>query len=273
MGDETRRALPTAGEVVENRGMAAGHFLLSLRVEETFQGAVPGQFVMIKRPGIQAPLLGRPISLYDLHRAEGAVIIDLLIRVVGRGTALLSEVKPGDRVDILGPLGKGFTMRPDRRQIVFVAGGIGVAPLSFLAGRYSSLPDPGEREITFYAGARTEEALVGVQRLREKNVPVRVSCDDGSCGYRGVVTDLVERDAENYRPLETVVYACGPRPMLEKLQALLKRHRLTGEASVEERMACGIGACLGCAVRMKNGGHQRVCVEGPVFDIQNVELG
>ncbi len=267
------RTSPPAAEVVENKGMAGGCFLLSIRVEETFQKAVPGQFVMIRRPGIQAPLLGRPISIYGLYRAEGAVIVDLLVQVVGRGTSLFSGLRPGDRVDLIGPLGKGFTMRPDRRRIVFVAGGIGVAPLTFLADRYAALPTPGDREITFYFGARTEEALVGVQRLREKNVNVSVSSDDGSCGYQGFVTDLVARDAEKYPPLETAVYACGPPPMLKKLQALLKVHRLSCEVSVEERMACGIGACLGCAVRMKNGGYERVCVEGPVFDIQNLEFG
>jgi len=267
MTSERARDLTLKGVVEESRKIAKDHVLLSIRAGEIFLPSSPGQFVMIRVTDTESPFLGRPISIYALRRKDGAAVIDLMVRVVGRGTSFLSRLKAGDRVDLLGPLGNGFSILPDRRQIVLIAGGIGIAPISFLADGYSHIK---KGEVACYFGARSESALVGLDRMNKVCSQLILSTEDGSRGYRGFITDLFERDLNQYKTGDTIVYACGPSPMLMKIQALLKNRAMICQVSVEERMACGVGACLGCATRMKSGKYKRVCHEGPVFNIEEL---
>ncbi len=257
------------GKVRANSRIAQDHFLLSLETGEAFRSSSPGQFVMLKIKGVESPFLARPMSIYSLKAAKDKIRIEVLYQVVGRGTALLSGLKKGDRVGLLGPLGKGFTLFPESRKIVMIAGGIGIAPLSFLADAYRRLRDGRKREIVSYVGARSDTCLVGMNRLQRVS-QVKVSSDDGSCGYRGSVTDLLEKDLEMVRDEDPVVYACGPLPMFKRLDELLRARKWTCQVSLEARMACGVGACLGCVVRMKEGEYRRVCVDGPVFNLYEI---
>jgi len=259
------------GQVMENRSVAPGHFLLTIRLPLSFATPIPGQFVMIRDPDRDEPLLPRPISVYGFQREEGHAILNLLCRVAGRGTSLFSRMNRGGALTVLGPLGRGFTIDPDVRQLLLVAGGVGAAPLTFLL-QEGSLPEPhsGKRQVTAYLGAGTAELLTGLNRF-EGFCDLRTATDDGSRGYHGNVTECLALDLAGYDVKSTLILACGPGAMIRSLALLLRDTRIRCQVSLEERMACGVGACLGCAVAIQEGegrtGYRRVCKDGPVFDI------
>lgn len=264
------------GEVIGNLSVAPGHFLLSIALPAEFAKPQPGQFVMIRDPGRGEPLLPRPLSVYGFRREADRAILELLCRIAGRGTSLLSRMQPGAPLAVLGPLGRGFTLQPGLRKVILLAGGVGVAPLTFLLHegylRSSSRQEPG---FTAYVGARTAELLTGIDRMKGF-CDLRTATDDGSTGYHGLVTDLLRSDLDGYDPGETMIYACGPAAMIRSLGVILGRSAIRCEVSLEERMACGIGACLGCAVAITEGDgkivYRRVCHDGPVFDIRGIAL-
>jgi len=262
------------GEITGNRRTAPGHFLMSVRLPPSFTTPSPGQFVMIHEAGRGEPLLGRPFSVFDFHRKGDHVILELLYRVAGRGTSLFSGMGPGDGLTVLGPLGRGFSLPSGIRRSLFVAGGVGVAPLHFLIR--SGFPTAGvvsRGEAIFFFGARTKTLLTGFERLSDV-CDLRICTDDGSQGYHGPVTDLLKRHIDACDPKETIVFACGPAPMIRTLEPLLRNNRIPCQVSLEERMACGIGACLGCAIALGGPGRQteyrRVCQDGPVFDLREI---
>jgi dihydroorotate dehydrogenase electron transfer subunit len=264
------------GEVIGNLSVAPGHFLLSIALPAEFAKPQPGQFVMIRDPGRGDPLLPRPLSVYGFRREADRAILELLCRVAGRGTSLFSRMKPGALLAVLGPLGRGFTLQRGLRKAVLLAGGVGVAPLTFLLHegylRDSARQEP---EFTAYVGARTAGLLPGIDRLKGF-CDLRMATDDGSAGYHGLVTDLLRRDLGGYDPKETMIYACGPAAMIRSLGVILGSSAVRCEVSLEERMACGIGACLGCAVATAESDdkivYRRVCNDGPVFDIRGISL-
>lgn len=263
------------GQVIENRGMAPGHFLLTIRLPLSFATPIPGQFVMIRNADRGEPLLPRPFSVYGFQREGNQAILNLLCRVAGRGTSLLSRLNPGATLTVLGPLGRGFTVDPDVRQVLLVAGGVGAAPLAFLL-QDGSLPKPhsGKRQVTVYLGAGTAELLTGLDDRFQGFCDLRTATDDGSRGYSGPVTELLRRDLGEYDADSTAILACGPGAMIRSLDLLLRDTRIRCQVSLEERMACGVGACLGCVVAIKEGegriGYRRVCHDGPVFDIGEI---
>ncbi len=269
-GEEMDRS--ATGIVLSNREAAPGHFHLALGMPDFFADPVPGQFLMVRIPDRVDPLLARPLSVYGHARQAEWSRLELLYRVAGKGTALLSEVEEGRTLQVLGPLGRGFRVVPELRTVVLVAGGIGIAPLTFLAERYRALPSPaGKREIVCYLGARCAEALVGLERMEALCSRVVVTTDDGTCGACGIVTDPLERDLPSFPAGDTMIYACGPGAMFRCLAEMLRKAPVPCQVSVEERMACGLGACLGCAIPVRQGpdavSYVRVCKEGPVFDI------
>jgi dihydroorotate dehydrogenase electron transfer subunit len=202
--------------------------------------------------------------------------------VAGRGTKILSCSRTGDELSILGPLGRGFTLPTGIRRIIFIAGGVGVAPLAFLlhSGVLSSAPEPGMKK-NFYLGARSAELLAGLERL-ESFCELGICTDDGSRGYHGPVTAMFENDLAPllkhdigwYDPEETMIYACGPTAMIRAVGRLLYESQIRCQVSLEERMACGLGACLGCAVAVRGEDgkreYRRVCKDGPVFDLREI---
>jgi len=262
------------GKIIKNRQICDEHFLLSVKLPESFRSPLPGQFVMVREKGRIDPLLGRPFSVYSFEMKESAAIIELLYKVVGRGTLLLSKLKKGDPVDIFGPYGRAFDVSPEAKKVAFICGGIGVAPITFLISRYKNLSDMQDVESICYYGAASVKDLIGVGQIKKMCSHVRISTDDGSAGCEGFVTELFAKDISYYEPENSMIYACGPRPMLQRLSTLLKDNPLPCQILMEERMACGVGACLGCAVstKQKEGKieYKRVCKDGPVFNIEEI---
>lgn len=261
------------GYLLENRTVAPGHFQMTIRLPGSFPVPLPGQFVMIKSADHEEPLLARPLSVYGFRQQERDAALELLYRVAGRGTALLSRMEPGAKLAVLGPLGNGFSPPEGTKKMILVGGGVGVAPLAYLLrsgwpGRAQAVPD----DRVFYLGARTADQLTGLDGL--KGIAVNICTDDGSRDFCGPVTDLLRRDIARYDPAATMIYACGPAAMIRALGHLLRHSAIPCQVSLEERMACGLGACLGCAVAVRGESgrreYRRVCKDGPVFALREI---
>ena len=263
------------GKIIFNRRLFAGYYLMGLKVPAYFQESLPGQFIMLRVPGKDFPFLGRPFSIYSAYAHQNDTVIEMLYSVVGKGTALFSSMRKDETVSVLGPLGRAFDIFVDLGNIILVAGGIGVAPLSFLAEHYRRLSHDKNLKISCYLGAETSDTLIGLERLEKVCSEVRVSTDDGSSGHHGLITELFDRDFICRGNDNTFIYACGPYQMMKSLAHILEKHPCGCQISVEERMACGIGTCLGCTVVTKSDNGQiqfsRACKEGPVFDIKSVD--
>jgi dihydroorotate dehydrogenase electron transfer subunit len=261
--------------IIENARLAGNYYRISFEVPAAYLGARPGQFVMLRVDMRPDPLLGRPFSIYSIAGNGSRASCSVLYRVVGKMTALLSRKAPGESVHVLGPLGRGFDLSRGPAKALLVAGGTGIAPISFLAGE---LYRRGVPEIFVYYGAKSGEDLIGLDDMEKAGFPqrgLRICTEDCSRGERGLVTELLARDIGAFSPGDTCVFACGPMPMLKSLRAVLAANPLPAQVSIEERMACGMGACLACAVpaaSKSGGGYVRACQEGPVFNMDEVEL-
>ncbi|SEM35180.1 dihydroorotate oxidase B, electron transfer subunit [Syntrophus gentianae] len=262
------------GKILINREVIQGHFLLRVKLAPAFPHPLPGQFVMIRVTQLQTPLLARPMSIYAFEQSGEHAFLEIFYRVAGEGTKLLSCLKAGQEITLLGPLGKGFSQNTGARRVILIAGGIGISPLTFLASSLIEIREPHSLEMTVYLGAQHQGVLAGLDRLSAFCSDIRICTDDGSAGYPGRVTDLFERELADYSPEDAFVYACGPHAMMRRLAELLEENPLPCQVSVEERMACGLGACLGCAVPIKTSDgistFRRVCKDGPVFDIRQI---
>jgi dihydroorotate dehydrogenase electron transfer subunit len=244
--------------VASNTELIPGTFLLALTAPEIAKIARPGQFIMADCG--DEFTLRRPISIYNCT-AGGQ--IHILVRVCGAGTDSLSHKKKDDIIDILGPCGNGFKIDPKAVNVLLIAGGIGIAPIHFLA----NLCHTEKKQVTLLKGAGTADQLYTAERLPRKLVTV-TSTDDGSAGYGGKITDL----AAKYLPSADQVFACGPVPMYVTLTEILKSTRPRGsfQVSVETRMGCGFGICYGCTIKTTSGIKQ-VCTDGPVFNIEEID--
>ncbi len=205
------------------------------------------------------PLLKRPFSI---HRMIGSDL-QILYRVAGRGTNILSRKKPGDTLEVIGPLGNNFPVKRSRENTVLVAGGLGIAPIFALA---ESLATPLKKPLLFY-GTKTGNELLCINELKSIGIEPVISTDNGGMGRKGSVTDVLKEFLNIFT--DHCIYACGPEPMLKSLSALAEKYKLKGYAALEQNMACGIGACLGCIVNT-TGGYKRVCKEGPVFPMDEI---
>lgn len=253
-------------EVIEQRVVAKDHLEMVVSGHPALERAVPGQFVnvAVSNPLSYDPLLRRPFSLY---RRLADNRFSLLYRVVGRGTQLLSQMVPGDVVDILGPLGKGFAIEPSMQKPVLVGGGVGVPPLFYWAQQ--ALVD--RYPVQAFLGFATADFVICAAEFEALGVAVHLTTDDGSAGRRGLVTAPL---AEALAAGEVdSVYACGPRPMLAAVSALCQEHGIPAQLALEEWMGCGVGACLSCVVQChtpEGPAYRRVCKEGPVFQAGEV---
>ena len=252
-------------EIVKNHRVTADTFLMALRCDSIVAEARPGRFVMIRvRPGLD-PLLRRPFSICGTRGKDIALI---LYRVAGRGTAILSGLSRGERLEVLGPLGKGFDPPGDEGAGILVAGGIGIAPLFFLAAAAGNVP------MTFLAGFRSASERIPEDFFGPGIPEILLSTDDGSMGHHGPVTDLLERCLDARREKRLTVYTCGPLPMMKRVAVLCRSRDIPCQVSLEANMACGVGACLGCAVRARPGEettYYHVCRDGPVFDSRTLD--
>lgn len=257
-------AVHTQAEIIRRETVARSILLLELRAKELFsKGApAPGQFVMLGplKQDSTDPFLNRPFSI---HRLTGPDRLELLIAVVGRGTRIIGTLEPGQRLGLLGPLGSGFTLPAPERPAILVAGGLGVAPLFFLA---EELCARGAKPRLLY-GAGSVDQLVPTDGLQAKGVAVKLATDDGSAGFHGFVSALMEQEVGE---ADAYLAACGPLEMLEAAARVAKSRGLELEVSLESRMACGLGACLGCTVFLPGGADRRVCCDGPVFAAREV---
>ena len=246
-----------------NQRVAQSTFLLALEPTGAPLDAQPGQFVMLRVGSGTDPLLRRPFSIAGFDRT-GALLI--LYRVLGKGTALMSQWRPGARTKVLGPLGKGFDLASTEGISIMVAGGIGVAPLVFLSQELGS-----SRKILLM-GSKTYNELIPIEDLVGGDVVVHLATEDGSTGHMGLVTELLGSTLGELEADKTMVYACGPEAMLKEISRICWKKGVSCQVSTEAVMACGVGACQGCAIRAKNKERQyyHVCKDGPVFDIKEI---
>jgi len=257
--------------ILDNRLIGPGYQRIALAATPCLAAAVPGQFVMV-RPESGGPLLRRPFSI---HRVRGAgtaeATVELLIKVIGPVTAAVAGLTAGDRLDVLGPLGRGFAIRPAHRRIAIVAGGIGVAPLVFLA---QTLIANGKKPAAtrVFLGGRTCDDLLCRQDFADLGIEVHLTTDDGSAGDQCLVTQPLEPLLDQWRP--DLICACGPMAMLRCVAGLAQSRGIACQVSIETMMACGIGACLGCAVAPGDGSaaYRHACLDGPVFETGQIDL-
>jgi dihydroorotate dehydrogenase electron transfer subunit len=286
--------------VVENRPLTGGHFLLSLHSPRQARATRPGQFAMVRLLGRSDVLLRRPMSIYDVvpvassyvrrsgdrrrrpERSEGSPLqkdspemIQLLYKIVGRGTRLMAELKAGDEVGLLAPLGHGFFAEEyldhaqQAHEILLVAGGIGIAALLLPAKEIAAA---GISQRLFFGG-RTKDDLVGTNEFKPLVKQIVLATENGSRGHRGYVTQPLEAFLTKNQSKRYLIMVCGPWGMLEASVRLANQYGHPCLLSMENRMGCGLGVCLGCCIRVEGTGHgayQRVCTEGPVFWAEKV---
>ncbi len=251
------RAMTGIGKVIINTELCPGIYELIIECPEIVSEAESGQFIHVKVKEGLDPVLRRPISISRIFRESGR--ISLIYQIIGRGTKEMASFKEGDDVDLIGPLGNGFPLYPDRKCAV-IGGGMGVAPLLELA---ASL-----KECDAYLGFRCSSFKIDeYSSLCRK---VSIATEDGSSGSKGYVTDLIN-NIEDY----DVVYTCGPKPMMKRVKELCENKSVKCFVSIEERMGCGIGACLVCACKIKEGDswhYKKACKDGPVFESWEVDF-
>ncbi len=268
------------GRVLRHQPVARDHFLLRLRTPLVARRAKPGQFVHLtclptsRRSllGRSGPLLRRPLSLLDADPLTGT--IDLIYKVVGLGTAALAQVPVGASLDLLGPLGHPFEIPSGLKTAYLVGGGVGIPPLYLLAKWLVRQ----KTEVVAFLGARTKEWVICAPEFRALKIPVRIATDDGTAGIRGSVVDLLKKFLlkTDYSRRTTILYICGPTPMMAVAAALALRLEIPAQVSLEERMGCAMGCCLGCVVEIateppdSHARFQRVCTEGPVFPAEAI---
>lgn len=244
----------------ENIPLNSTHNLITLTVPNGTVEPLPGQFYMIEVNRGNDPLLKRAFSLFR-RTPDG---FQLLYRIQGRGTALLREMKRDDAVSVLGPLGSHYPLPSEEQLPLVIAGGIGIASVfPFLLAH--------QKKAAVFYGARSAADLFLLDELRNIAKEVYISSDDGTLGEKGTVVARLDRYlSDNRRDIgRYVVYACGPQVMLKAVSGLAAAQGIAAYVSLEEHMACGLGACLGCVV-MTTGGYQRVCKEGPVFRAEDI---
>jgi len=285
-------------DILNNVFIKERRLLLELSVPASFKSALPGQFIHVRIEDSYDPILRRPFSIHDVceSRKKNRLTLRVLYEVVGKGTELLSQKKPLSEIDMLGPLGNGFDLDKLRvaKKIYIVAGGMGVAPLFFLAKKISETRNTKleTRNTIVLLGAKTKHDILREKEFKDLGCEVHVATEDGSKGFKGLVTDLLKGLLTSPRatvpgpkrywagiapsgrngagaPLSAAICACGPKPMLAALSAIAHKYKVPAQVSLEEFMGCGLGVCLGCVIRTTSG-YKRICHDGPVFDSSEI---
>lgn len=245
-------------EIIDNIKLCDDIFLLSFECEYITSNFRPGNFVqiLIQKDSIY-PLLRRPFSIAYI---DGKIVY-IGYQVVGLGTSLLSMKRKGDNINILGPLGNSFPIK-DCENIALIGGGCGVYPLYGLLKTLKSQ----QKKVDTFLGFRDKNHLFWFEEYNRLSYNMFISTNDGSFGYKGNIVELFKMNKNNY----DVIYACGPKPMLHALKQLNIEKEVY--ASFEEKMACGIGACLCCSIKLNDNNIAHVCSDGPVFNLMEVEF-
>lgn len=277
------RAVQQTVDIVENVQLARETWRVRFRFPELAARVTPGQFVMLRLAGYNDPLLGRPLAMYDVI-ADGAgrqQDVDVVYLVKGKLTSRLCDLRPGQQLDVWGPLGNGFPPTPTE-HLIMVAGGIGQTPFLALAQealghkQFGHPPRqvPRASRVTFCYGARTADYFAGLDDFERLGIDLRFATDDGSLGHHGLVTDLLRQVlAEN--TTNPHIVCCGPEPMMEAVAKIALSASVPCQISLETPMACGIGICFTCVAKIKQDDgswdYKRTCVEGPIFDAACIE--
>ncbi|HXX35122.1 MAG TPA: dihydroorotate dehydrogenase electron transfer subunit [Thermodesulfobacteriota bacterium] len=266
--------LQTDATVTENKRIKPSYFALGIYCPPIADRIKPGQFVMLKVSDDHSPLLRRPFSVYKSYpkghpekRKRGHLII--LYKEVGRGTRKMTSLKTGQKVDLIGPLGNGFTLPPlpSSGSTILIGGGMGIVSLyplveAFEAGR-----------LFVFVGGKAEHDVLCVEDFSKFSSNIFIATEDGSLGFQGTVVDLFLSQKERFKgKKEHFLYACGPFSMLKAIAGVAEGSKFVSQASLEARMGCGFGACWGCVVKTKHPKtpYQRVCEDGPVFRLQDI---
>lgn len=246
-------------ELTSNRRLTRDYFVLDLLSPGKLSEILPGQFVQLRVDNSRDTFLRRPISVYDVDYEKN--IISLLIKEVGKGTKAMAHLEKGARVNIIYPLGNTFTLGNENERSLLVGGGVGVAPLLLLARELK------EKSLKFkiLLGYQTAEHIIEKNRFSQMG-EVMITTDDGSYGYKGLITDHPELHSDNYDR----VYCCGPEPMMRAVAEIARSSGMFCEVSLENTMACGYGVCLCCVVDTVRG-NVCTCTEGPVFNINELK--
>lgn len=262
--------------ILSNQEIAPGYYRMQILAPEYNQLAKPGQFVMFRVQRSLPPLLRRPFGIFrtgfaapDCDGMPPKEFIELIYKVVGSGTEIMQELHQGDRVELLGPLGRGFDLGDADEEKILVGGGIGLVPLYMLAEKLVA-----NSKVRLLMGGRTRDDIITVTEFERLGVETYVSTEDGSLGEEGLVTQVLERKLDKYP--KASVYACGPMPMIDAVQKICAERDTSLQVSLEALMACGVGACLGCVV--KGAGHSEenpqylcTCKQGPVFHAEQLD--
>ena len=259
------RKIQSIYKVASNKKLCLKFYRLCIDAKPIAQKVLPGQFIHIRTKDGLEPFFRRPFSVYRAKKH-----VEVFYEVVGPGTKIMSGLSRGDDIDVLGPVGTPFTLPPKgTKQVVMIAGGIGIAPFLilsyFLRGERASTLR-GTELILLYGG-RTRGHVYPMKEFKENGCKVHVATDDGSIGTKGRVSKLFSSIDPDRKT--TYLYTCGPTPMMASVQEFARKHGLQGEAACEEVMACALGACLGCSIKTTKG-YKTVCCDGPVFDLHEV---
>jgi dihydroorotate dehydrogenase electron transfer subunit len=275
-------AVDVLAEILTNRALSRDYNVVGFAAPEIARRARPGQFLMVRTTDGSDPLLRRPFSIFEILRdAGGAPIgVSILNKSIGVGTSRLYSVKPGEKLSILGPLGKSwldvFTDSPDSpdshdSESWFVAGGVGLAPFVTFAEHLAA----AERPIKLFYGGRSQSDLYYASMFETLGATLHLTTEDGTAGEKGRITLPLERELAAAQGKSITLYACGPTPMMRAVAMLGASHRARTVVSLEPVMGCGMGGCYSCVVKLADASHEhphfvRSCLEGPVFDAARV---
>jgi len=259
-------------QVLTNIEVSPGYFRMRMTAPPAVLAAAAGQFVMVKVSRAIDPLLRRPFGIYDMgtfmtpYTDSGRqTFVEILYKVIGRGTGMLADLHQGDHLDIIAPLGTGFDLGEAGEEKILIGGGVGLAPLYLLAKELVK-----SHKVRLFAGGRGKEDVLCITEFERLGVETYVATDDGTLGDRGLVTQVMLKHlAAGGEPKR--LYACGPFPMLRAVAGIAEELQVDCQVSLEAFMACGMGACLGCVVKGVNHStetpdYRCVCKDGPVFD-------
>jgi dihydroorotate dehydrogenase electron transfer subunit len=249
--------------VVRVERFSAENIRLTFDCPDIAFAAQPGQFVMIRTGTGNDPLLRRPFSI---HQTSSNGLIQVYFKVVGRGTEILAQLKKDQQISIFGPLGNGFRIA-ETMPACLVGGGLGIAPMLFLAKRISQLKKDCANDLIILGGRVRSEVEPLMADFAQFGFRVAAATDDGSFGRHGFVTEVF---SAHDLPERCIVYCCGPEPMMAAMSVLCRKRHFPCQVSVESVMACGMGACLGCSRPTRDGSYAHVCLDGPVFDAEEM---
>lgn len=247
-------------KIIKKEQLSDNILAFDLKASTIAKNAKPGQFVQIRVNESFDPFLRRPLSFASVKEDTFRIIF----RVRGKGTKILSESSAGEYLDILGPLGFPIKL-PFKKEVILVGGGVGIAPLYFLAQRLKS-----KNRLNIFLGAKNRKELIMLKDFKKLTKNISAATEDGSFGKKGKVTDLLTKTKINQHNSKYQIFACGPTPMLKAIQNRFNKIPVYG--FLEERMGCGSGICFCCAVKRKAGGYLRVCQQGPVVNLNDIEL-